>query len=334
MITQKASEPRDHSKLMVINRKFKTIEHRSFFNITEYLIPGDVIIVNDTRVIPERILGQKSYGANIETFLLKEHQENTWESLCRPGKRVKKGTKLLYPSLNNPMIVGTCLDVKENGNRLISFEAHHQHQKIKEMLFSLGEVPLPPYIHDSIEETERYQTIYSKKTGAVAAPTAGLHFTETLFKSILDYGVKIIKVTLHVGIGTFRPISEKIIEQHKMHSEEFHITSDSVKEIYQAKKNGNRIIAVGTTSVRVLETIAQDPEKYKSGFSGNTDIYIYPPYRFKLVDAMITNFHLPKSTLLLLISAFSGRNLIMSAYKAAIDNQYRFYSFGDACLLL
>jgi len=333
MIAQKAVTPRDSSKLMVINRKLLTVEHRRFFNIIDYLIPGDVLVVNDTRVIPARILGQKSTGAQIETFLLKELETGVWETLCKPGKRVREGTKICFPTTDDPKLTGFCLAVKENGNRVISFITN-QYNTIEDGLFSLGNIPLPPYIHEELEEKERYQTIYSEKEGAVAAPTAGLHFTEGLYQSIADAGINICKVTLHVGLGTFRPISEENIEQHKMHGEEFHVSSEAVSQIFEAKRNGKRIIAVGTTSVRVLETIAQNKEKYLDGFSGHTNIYIYPPYQFKLVDAMITNFHLPKSTLLLLISAFSGRKTIMSAYQTAIENRYRFYSFGDACLLL
>jgi S-adenosylmethionine:tRNA ribosyltransferase-isomerase len=333
MIAQKAIEPRDHSKLMIINRSLKSIEHRRFFNIKDYLIPGDVLVVNDTRVIPARIFGQKSTGANIEIFLLKELQRDVWETLCKPGKRVKQDTEICVPTNETPLLKGICLETKENGNRIISFKTDH-FKTVKEGLFSLGNVPLPPYIHETIEENDRYQTVYSDKHGAVAAPTAGLHFTEELLNSLKEYGIKIIKVTLHVGLGTFRPISEEKIENHQMHSEEFHVSPDSIKQICQAKKDHRRIIAVGTTSVRVLETIGKNIEQYIDGFSGSTDIYIYPPYEFKLVDAMITNFHLPKSTLLLLISAFSGRETIMAAYQTAIRNNYRFYSFGDACLLL
>ncbi|MFW5871597.1 MAG: tRNA preQ1(34) S-adenosylmethionine ribosyltransferase-isomerase QueA [bacterium] len=333
MIAQKAVEPRDNSKLMVINRALKTLEHRRFFNIMDYLVPGDVLVVNDTRVIPARIIGQKSTGAKIETFLLKELEEGVWETLCKPGKRVKTGTTLCFPTIKIPLIKGVCIEAKENGNRIISFTTKPDHS-VKDTLFSIGNVPLPPYIHESIDESERYQTVYSKNNGAVAAPTAGLHFTKRLYKAISDYGIQIVKITLHVGLATFRPLTEKVIENHQMHSEEFCISSSSVHEIYKAKKQGKRIIAVGTTSVRVLETIGQNIKNYSNGFSGKTDIYIYPPYQFKLVDGMITNFHLPKSTLLLLVSAFSGRETIMSAYKTAIDNGYRFYSFGDACLLL
>jgi len=332
-IAQKACEPRDSSKLMVINKKFKTIEHRIFSDIVDYFVPGDVLVVNDTRVIPARLFGQKSTGALVETFLLKELENGIWETLCKPGKRVKKGTNLYFPNYSNTTITGTCLEIKENGNRVMAFETNGS-STINESLFSIGTLPLPPYIHENVEEHERYQTIYAEKNGAVAAPTAGLHFTKSLYEKLISNGVKIIKVTLHVGLGTFRPISEKDIENHIMHSEEFHVTSDSIHALIEAKEKGNRIIAVGTTSVRVLETIARDFEKYMDGFSGHTNIYIYPPYQFVMVDAMITNFHLPKSTLLLLISAFSGRKTIMSAYQTAIDNDYRFYSFGDACLLL
>ena len=333
MIAQKAVEPRDHSKLLVINKRLKTMEHRRFYNIGDYLIPGDVLVVNDTRVIPARVIGQKSTGALIETFLLKEIQEGTWETLCKPGKRIKTGAAICFPTKENPLIKGFCIEVLKNGNRVISFTTD-QFKNVKEGLFSLGDIPLPPYIHEKIESKERYQTIYSDKNGAVAAPTAGLHFTNDLIQSFSNQGIKIVKVTLHVGLGTFRPISENNIEEHQIHSEEFHVSPESVQIIEQAKKEGDRIIAVGTTSVRVLETIGNNLKKYTNGFSGNTNIYIYPPYDFKLVDAMITNFHLPKSTLLLLISAFSGRETIMSAYQTAIQEGYRFYSFGDACLLI
>ncbi|HPE39961.1 MAG TPA: tRNA preQ1(34) S-adenosylmethionine ribosyltransferase-isomerase QueA [Bacteroidales bacterium] len=332
-IAQKACEPRDSSKLMVINKKLKTIEHRIFSDIVDYFLPGDVLVINNTRVIPARLFGQKATGAYVETFLLKEVENGIWETLCKPGKRVKKGTTLYFPNYSNTTITGTCLDIKENGNRMIAFE-NNGSSTINESLFSIGTLPLPPYIHETTEENERYQTIYAEKNGAVAAPTAGLHFTKYLFEKLISKGVQIIKVTLHVGLGTFRPISETIVENHIMHSEEFHVTPDSIQALVKAKEKGNRIIAVGTTSVRVLETIARDIGHYANGFSGHTNIYIYPPYQFKMVDAMITNFHLPRSTLLLLISAFSGRQTIMAAYQTAIDNNYRFYSFGDACLLL
>src|SRR6056297_752047 len=216
-IAQKAVEPRDSSKLMVINRRTRTLEHRRFFDITDYLIPGDVLVVNDTRVIPARIIGQKDTGANIETFLLKEIQEGIWETLCKPGKRVKIGVNLSFPAIDHPLLKGKCLEIKENGNRVISFKTNH-FKTVKEGLFSIGNIPLPPYIHQTIEEKERYQTIYSKNNGAVAAPTAGLHFSKALYDTLSNSGIKIVKVTLHVGLGTFRPISEETIENHHMHS--------------------------------------------------------------------------------------------------------------------
>ncbi len=332
-IAQVAIEPRDSSNLMVVNRQYKSVEHRRFSDIADYLLPGDLLVINDTKVIPARLFGEKNTGAKVEVFLLKEINEGVWETLCKPGKRVKKGTQVFLPSRENSKLIGECLEVKENGNRICSFETRNS-MNLKDVLFSLGTMPLPPYIHEKIEHEERYQTVYSDKMGAVAAPTAGLHFTDELYQSLINKGIEIAKVTLHVGIGTFRPVSSSVVEQHVMHSEEFHVDKDNAQKIFNAKKEKRRIVAVGTTSVRVLEHIARDQAKFQDGFSGTTDIYIYPPYDFKMVDMMITNFHLPKSSLLIMLSAFAGRELIMSSYRLAIENDYRFYSLGDACFFI
>lgn len=333
LIAQNAAEPRDSSRLMVMNRKTKTVEHRRFYNIKDYLLPGDLLVVNNTRVIPARLFGEKETGARIEIFLLNERAENTWETLCKPGKRIKPGSMVFFELEGKRVLSAKCTEIKADGNRVFLFESLTDETE-RELMFKIGNVPLPPYIHEELKETERYQTVYSSQTGAVAAPTAGLHFTPELLKELVEYGVDIAEITLHVGLGTFRPVDVDTVEEHQMHHEEYFVKKEIADKIFMAKKEGRRIIAVGTTSIRVLETIVDLNRDENGGFSGSTDIFIYPPYQFKMVDALITNFHLPKSTLLILLSAFADREFIMSAYQTAINEKYRFYSFGDACLIL
>jgi len=333
LIAQHAVEPRDSSRLMVMNRKTQTVEHRHFYDIKDYLLPGDLLVVNNTRVIPARLFGEKETGAKIEIFLLNELSENTWETLCKPGKRVKPGNIVFFRIDDVKVLSAECLSIKDDGNRVFRFKSLNSEPE-RDLIFKIGNVPLPPYIHEELKETERYQTIYSSQSGAVAAPTAGLHFTRDLMNDLREYGVEIAEITLHVGLGTFRPVDVETVEEHEMHHEEYFVTPEVAVRLFKAKEEGRRLFAVGTTSIRVLETIANREPDEGGGFSGSTDIFIYPPYQFKMVDALITNFHLPKSTLLILLSAFADREFIMAAYQTAIEEKYRFYSFGDACLIL
>ncbi|ABR29939.1 S-adenosylmethionine tRNA ribosyltransferase [Thermosipho melanesiensis] len=320
LIAQKPVEPRDASRLMVLNRKEKKIEHKIFRNIVEYLHEGDLLVRNVTKVIPARIYGRKETGAKIEVLLLEKISENVWEALVKPGSKVKKGTKIYFDDESYCV----CLDWGDEGSRILEFNI------TEEELFKLGEAPLPPYVKNKVS-FERYQTIYSRETGSVAAPTAGLHFTEDLLKKLEEKGVEFADLVLHVGLGTFRPVKVENITEHKMHSESYYVPNETVKKIFETKKNGGRIVAVGTTSVRTLETIVR--LERKESYHGKTDIFIYPPFEFKLVDALITNFHLPKSTLLMLVSAFAGREFIMEAYNIAVKMKYRFFSFGNACFI-
>lgn len=336
LIAQEAVEPRDHSRLMVMNRKSKTLEHRRFYHLPEYLIPGDLLVLNNTRVIRARLFGQKETGANIEIFLLKRHNdlEDTWVALAKPGKRIKAGTVIDIKKDGETVLKTECLEKCDGGKVIVKFNAVKKGQTVEGLLKETGNVPLPPYINRELEEDERYQTVYAKEEGAVAAPTAGLHFTPDLMQSIEEMGVGFATATLHVGLGTFRPVEAEDVEEHTMHSERFFLRSGEAEKIFKAKREKRRIIAVGTTSVRVLETIANMTPDQEGHYSGETDIYIYPPYRFKLVDTMITNFHLPKSTLLLLLSAFAGREFVLASYARAVEKQYRFFSLGDSCLIL
>ncbi len=327
LIAQVPIEKRDESRLMVLDKNKKTIEHKQFKSIIDYLKPGDCLVRNNTKVIPARLYGKKDTGANVEFVLLNQIEGDTWESIVRPGNKLKPGAKVIF---GDGLLEATILDVMEGGTRKVEFKYDGI---FNEILDKIGLMPLPPYIHESLKENDRYQTVYAKYNGSAAAPTAGLHFTPELLKQIEDKGVKIANVTLHVGIGTFRPVKEENIEEHKMHTEHFYIKQEDVDKINETKKSGGRVIAVGTTSCRVLETIADENTGLVKEIEADTGIYIYPGYKFKCIDGLITNFHLPKSTLLMLVSAFADREFILKAYNEAVRNKYRFFSFGDAMFI-
>ena len=327
LIAQVPIEKRDESRLLVVDKTQKTIEHKVFKNIIDYLEPGDCLVRNNTKVIPARLYGKKETGANVEFVLLNQIEGDIWESIVRPGNKLRPGTKVLF---GDGLLEAEILDIMEGGTRKVKFT----YQGIfNEILDKIGLMPLPPYIHESLKDKDRYQTVYAKFKGSAAAPTAGLHFTPELLKQIEEKGIKIANVTLHVGIGTFRPVKEENIEDHKMHTEHFYIKEEDCQKINEAKQNGKRVIAVGTTSCRVLETIADEKTGMVEPQEGDTGIYIYPGYKFKCIDALITNFHLPKSTLLMLVSAFADREFILKAYEEAVKKRYRFFSFGDAMLI-
>lgn len=327
LIAQEPIYPRDSSRLMVLDRKSNTIEHKNFFNIEDYLVKGDLIVINRTKVISARLIGRKDSGAVIEIFLLKRLSINVWECLVKPGKRLKVGQKAFFGEKNE--IAAEICEIKEDGNRIVKFEYDGIFEEILE---KIGEVPLPPYIKQKLEKKERYQTVYAEKGESVAAPTAGLHFTEELMERLRIKGVEFAEVYLDVGLGTFRPVSVENILEHKMHSEKYEIPAETAEKVNLAKREGRRVIAVGTTSVRTLESAYNVETGLKSVIS-NTDIFIYPGYNFKCVDMLITNFHLPKSTLMMLVSAFASRDLIMKGYENAVKEKYRFFSFGDAMLI-
>lgn len=328
LIAQHPTEDRTASRLMVLDRKNGEIQHKHFYDITEFLNEGDCLVMNNTRVIPARLYGVKEgSGGKIEFLLLKRIDINTWEIILRPGRKARKGSRFVF---GDGLLRAEILEVLEDGNRIVRFE----YEGIwEELLDRLGEMPLPPYIKEKLRDKNRYQTVYSKIDGSAAAPTAGLHFTEELLDKIRAKGVKTAFVTLHVGLGTFRPVSVENVEEHKMHSEYCEISPETAELINNTRKNGGRIVAVGTTSVRTLESCSEEdgrviPQKK------NTAIFIYPGYRFKTVDALITNFHLPESTLMMLISAFADKETIMNAYHEAIKERYRFFSFGDAMFIV
>ncbi len=327
LIAQVPIAKRDESKLMVLNRENKTIEHKTFKEIIDYLKPGDCLVRNNTKVIPARLYGKKETGANVEFVLLKQLEGDIWESIVRPGNKLKPGTNVEF---GEGLLKATILDIMDGGTRKVEFKYDGI---FNEILDKIGLMPLPPYIHESLKEKDRYQTVYAKYDGSAAAPTAGLHFTPELLKKIEEKGVKIANVTLHVGIGTFRPVKEENIEEHKMHTEHFYIKQEDVEKINQTKKAGGRVIAIGTTSCRVLETIASEETGLIKATEGDTGIYIYPGYEFKCIDGLITNFHLPKSTLLMLVSALAGREFVLDAYNEAVKEKYRFFSFGDAMFI-
>lgn len=327
LIAQVPIQKRDESRLMVLDRKEKTITHEVFKNIINYLEPGDCLVRNNTKVIPARLYGKKETGANVEFVLLKQLEGDTWESIVRPGNKLKPGTKVIF---GDGLLQAEILDVLEGGTRKVQFTYEGI---FNEILDKIGLMPLPPYIHENLKEKERYQTVYAKYEGSAAAPTAGLHFTPELLKQIEEKGIQIANVTLHVGIGTFRPVKEENIEDHKMHTEHFYIKQEDAEKINKAKENGKKVIAVGTTSCRVLETIADPKTGFVKPIESDTGIYIYPGYQFKCVDSLITNFHLPKSTLLMLVSALADREFILKAYNQAVQEKYRFFSFGDAMLI-
>ena len=324
LIAQTPIEKRDESRLMVLNRKNNTIEHKTFKNIIDYLEPGDCLVRNNTKVIPARIYGKKETGANIEFLLLNNIEGDIWETIVRPGNKLHIGTKVIF---GDGLLKAEILDTMPGGTRKVRFK----YQGIfNEILDKIGLMPLPPYIHEGLKENDRYQTVYAKYEGSAAAPTAGLHFTDKLLKEIEQKGIKIANVTLHVGIGTFRPVKVENIEEHNMHSEHFYIKQEDADKINETKKNGKRVIAVGTTSCRVLETISSEKNGMVKEAEGDTQIFIYPGYKFKCIDGLITNFHLPESTLLMLVSAFAGKEYVMKAYKEAVEKEYKFFSFGDA----
>ena len=327
LIAQVPIAKRDESRLMVLHRDSKRIEHKTFKDIIDYLKPGDCLVRNNTKVIPARLYGKKDTGANVEFVLLKQIEGDIWESIVRPGNKLKPGTKVEF---GDGLLKATILDIMDGGTRKVEFEYEGI---FNEILDKIGLMPLPPYIHESLKEKDRYQTVYAKYNGSAAAPTAGLHFTPELLKRIEEKGVKIANVTLHVGIGTFRPVKEENIEEHKMHTEHFYIKQEDVEKINETKKAGGRVIAVGTTSCRVLETIASEETGLVKATEGDTGIYIYPGYKFKCIDGLITNFHLPKSTLLMLVSALAGREFVLDAYNEAVKEKYRFFSFGDAMFI-
>lgn len=327
LIAQTPLTDRTASKLLVLDRKTKNLEHRHFFDIVEYLKPGDCLVMNNTRVIPARLYGVKEgTGGKIEFLLLKRVELDVWEVILKPGRRAKKGTKFIF---GDGILTAEIIDTKEDGGRLVKF---FYDGVWEEILDKLGEMPLPPYIKEKLSDKERYQTVYSKIEGSAAAPTAGLHFTPELLEKIKQKGVKLAFVTLHVGLGTFRPVSVENVEDHIMHSEYYEISRETAEIINKARESGGRIIAVGTTSVRTLETCTDSNGKICEA-SGETKIFIYPGYKFKAVDALITNFHLPESTLLMLVSAFADKATVMEAYKTAVNEHYRFFSFGDAMFI-
>ena len=326
LIAQSPLKNRSDSKLLVLDRKSGNIKHTKFSNIIEELDSNDILVMNDTKVIPARLFGVKEdTNAHIEVLLLKEIKKDTWECLTRPAKRIKVGTIINFSDI----LKAQCIEIKEEGVRVFKLIYDGI---LYEILDKLGEMPLPPYIHEKLSDKDRYQTVYAKNIGSAAAPTAGLHFTKELMDKIQKKNIKIVFITLHVGLGTFRPVSVEDVTKHKMHSEYYSMSKDAANILNEAKSKGNRIISVGTTTTRTLETIMNLYGTFKE-CSGFTDIFIYPGYKFKAIDALITNFHLPKSTLLMLVSALASKELIMKAYKEAIDNNYRFFSFGDSMFI-
>ena len=327
LIAQTPIKKRDESRLMVLNRKEQTIEHKIFKDIIDYLKPGDVLVRNNTKVIPARLYGRKETGAKVEFLLLNNIEGDIWESIVRPGNKLHVGAKVIF---GDGILEAKILEVMPGGTRKVEFKYDGI---FNEILDKIGLMPLPPYIHESLKEKDRYQTVYAKYDGSAAAPTAGLHFTPELLEKIQEKGVEIANVTLHVGIGTFRTVKEDTVEAHKMHSEHFYIKQEDVDKINKAKQEGRRVIAVGTTSCRVLESIADENTGMVKPIEDDTEIFIYPGYKFKCIDGLITNFHLPQSTLLMLVSALAGKDFIMKAYKEAVKEKYRFFSFGDAMFI-
>ena len=327
LIAQTPLEKRDESRMLVLDKKTGEIEHKKFFDLVDLLNKGDVLVLNDTKVMPARLYGVKEEtDAAIEVLMLKDTGNDTWECLCKPAKRVKLDTVI---SFGDGLLKARCVDIKDEGIRLFKLEYEGI---LYEILDKLGEMPLPPYIHEKLEDKDRYQTVYAKNVGSAAAPTAGLHFTKELLEALKEKGVEIEYVTLHVGLGTFRPVSVENINDHVMHSEFYQMSKDTADRLTKAKAEGRRIISVGTTSTRTLETIMSLYGEFRE-CSGWTNIFIYPGYEFKAIDALITNFHLPKSTLIMLVSAFSSKEIILNAYNEAVKNKYRFFSFGDSMYL-
>lgn len=328
LIAQDPLSDRASSRLMVLNRRTGEVTHRHFSDIKEYLREGDVLVINNTKVIPARLIGvKKSTGANIEVLLLKRLDQNDWECLVKPGKRLKPGDEVVF---GDNTLSCELKEIKEDGNRIVSFKFDGI---FEEILDALGEMPLPPYITHKLKDPDRYQTVYAKYSGSAAAPTAGLHFTKELLEEIKAKGIEVEEVTLHVGLGTFRPVKAETVEEHVMHSEHYEIDAGTAERINRAKAEGRRVISVGTTSTRTLESAA-DENGILTRLSGDTSIFIYPGYKFKVIDGLITNFHLPQSTLIMLVSAFAGFDNVMNAYKCAVEERYRFFSFGDAMFII
>ncbi len=326
LIAQVPIKNRDESRLMVLDKETGSIEHKQFRDIIEYLNPGDCLVRNNTKVIPARLYGKKETGANVEFVLLKNFEGDIWEAMVRPGNKLHEGAKVIF---GDGLLRAEILSTLEDGTRKVKF---YYDGIFNEILDKIGLMPLPPYIHESLSDNDRYQTVYAKYEGSAAAPTAGLHFTPELLKRIEEKGIKIANVTLHVGIGTFRPVKEENVEEHHMHTEHYYIKEEDAEKINSAKSSGHKVIAVGTTSCRTLETIA-DEKGFVKACEGDTGIYIYPGYKFKCLDGLITNFHLPQSTLLMLVSALAGREHILNAYNEAVKEKYRFFSFGDAMFI-
>lgn len=327
LIAQDPLEDRSSSRLMVLHKDTGRIEHKIFRDIIDYLNPGDCLVINDTKVIPARLMGIKEdTGAAIEVLLLKRNVDDVWECLVKPGKKARTGARIIF---GEGLLVGEIVDVIEDGNRMIKF---HYEGIFEEILDKLGQMPLPPYITHKLQDKNRYQTVYARNEGSAAAPTAGLHFTKELLEKIKEKGVNVVSITLHVGLGTFRPVKVDKIEEHHMHTETFNISKEAADTINRTRAAGGRVIAVGTTSCRTLESAAADDGTIPAR-SGDTDIFIYPGYKFKAIDCLITNFHLPESTLMMLVSALAGRDNIMNAYETAVKERYRFFSFGDAMFI-
>ena len=326
LIAQTPIAKRDESRLMILDKNTGKIENKVFKNIIDYLEPGDCLVRNNTKVIPARLYGKKETGAKVEFVLLKNIENDVWEAMVRPGNKLHTGAKVVF---GDGILRAEILETLQDGTRKVKFEYDGI---FNEILDKIGLMPLPPYIHESLKDNDRYQTVYAKFDGSAAAPTAGLHFTEELLKKIEDKGISIANVTLHVGIGTFRPVKEKNIEEHHMHTEHYYIKQEDAEKINNAKKSGHRVIAVGTTSCRTIETVA-DENGFVKACEGDTGIYIYPGYKFKCLDALITNFHLPESTLLMLVSALAGRENVLNAYNEAVKERYKFFSFGDAMFI-
>ncbi len=327
LIAQHPYDKRDEARLMVLHRDTKEIEHKVFKDIIDYLEPGDCLVINDTKVIPARLYGKKDTGANVEFLLLKRIENDDWEAMVRPGNKLKTGAKVTF---GDGLLNAEILDTLPGGNRKVRFTYNGI---FNEILDQIGLMPLPPYIKENIkEENEKYQTVYAKYEGSAAAPTAGLHFTEELLEKIKEKGIDIAKVTLHVGIGTFRPVKVENVEEHQMHSEHFFVKQSEADKINKARETGHRVIAVGTTSCRVLESVSDENGKVKE-IETDTSIFIYPGYKFKCVDCLITNFHLPQSTLIMLVSTLAGKEFIMKAYNEAVKEKYKFFSFGDAMFI-
>ena len=327
LIAQTPVEPRDSSRLLVLDRSTGEVTHRHFYDIIDYLNEGDLIVANDSRVLPARIYGVKyETGARVEFLLLKQISGTRWETLCKPGKKAREGARF---SFGDGILRAEVVEVKDDGNRVVDFDCD---ENFFATLDKIGQMPLPPYITEELKDKERYQTVYSHELGSAAAPTAGLHFTDELMERIRQKGVNIAYVTLHVGLGTFRPVKVDDVTKHKMHSEHYEIPQETADLIRQTKENGGRVIAIGTTSCRTLESVATEYGEIRA-CDGFTDIFIYPGYQFKVLDGLVTNFHLPESTLIMLVSAFAGYDNVMNAYKIAVEERYRFFSFGDAMMI-